>query len=79
MKQGNFKLTGLSKGNRLTCEPIHNEDIFWVNDALEKDRFAALWDYMKDEKFEGKQVVLSYDYLSKDGVPINPKFVELLV
>lgn len=66
-----FKLTGLSHKKSMTCEPLHNEEIFWPKVGLTQDRFDALWNYMKDGKFEGMTCEIEHEGLFKDGTPIQ--------
>lgn len=74
-----FKLSGLSKPKSLTCEPLNNENIFWVTSTLSQDRFDALWKYWKDNHCADNLLVeIEHDGLREDGTPINPTFKSIL-
>jgi len=67
-----FKLTGLSKPNRMTCEPLHNENIFWSETSMSKERFDALFEYSKDNWHDKKIAEIEHEGIRADGTPINP-------
>ena len=72
-----FKLTGLSKPNRMTCEPLHNEEIFWVETDMPKDRFDALFKYSKGHWQDKKIVEIEHEGIRADGTPINPMVINV--
>ena len=51
-----FKLTGLSKPQSFTCEPLNNENIFWAKNGLGLEKFNQLFDYCKGN-FSEKKIV----------------------
>lgn len=67
-----FKLTGLSKPESFTCEPLGNENIFWAKNGLGKERFDALWNYVSGDWKEKKFCKIQHDGIYEDGTPINP-------
>lgn len=73
-----FKLIGLTKPNRMTCEPLNNENIFWVQSGLTKDIFESLFKYCEGNWKDKKQVVLKHEGLNKEGIPSNPEFLRIL-
>lgn len=75
--QSDFKLVGLSKPCSLTCEPLHKEEVFWVKPDISKDRFDALFEYMRNNWDVLVIVELEHEGLKEDGTPLNPKFVQL--
>lgn len=78
MKQiSDFKLVGLSKPCSMTCEPLDNEEIFWVKPNMSKENFHALWDYMKNHWDEPVFVELEHEGIKIDGIPHNPTFIKL--
>ena len=67
-----FKLTGLSLPHSFTCEPLNNENIFWVTKGLNIDKFNELWNYCKNNWSDKKIVEIEHDGLNKEGIPMNP-------
>ena len=75
--KSDFKLVGLSKPCSMTCEPLENENIFWVKPNMPQDRFKALWDYVSGNWDDTTIVELEHDGIKSDGTPINPIFIQL--
>lgn len=73
-----FKLIGLTKPNRMTCEPLNNDNIFWVESGLTKEVFKSLFEYCKGNWKDKKIVLLKHDGINKDGTPIKPEFIEVI-
>lgn len=74
-----FKLTGLSKPNSFTCEPLDNQNIFWVtNSVLSPEKFQHLFDYTKNNWSNPKTVIIEHEGLESSGIPKNPKIIEIL-
>jgi len=73
-----FKLTGLGRSGSFTCEPLTNENIFWPKSGLSKDRFGALWNYVKGGSWTGKEIaVIQHDGVNQEGIPINGVVIEV--
>lgn len=75
--KSDFKLVGLSKPKSFTCNPLNNEENFWVTADMSKDRFDSLFDYMRGNWEEVVIIELEHEGLREDGTPIKPKFVQL--
>jgi len=73
----NFKLTGLSRPESFTCEPLHNENIFWAKNGLSTGVFDDLFKYCKDNWKDKKIAVIKHDGITEDGTPINPIVIEV--
>lgn len=67
-----FKLSGLSKPRSFTCEPLHNDEIFWPKSNLTQEQFDNLWNYCSGEWSEKKYAIIEHDGLYDCGIPINP-------
>lgn len=79
----NFKLIGLSSGNRCTLE-YGNQDWFHAPTTLSPDRFKALFDYFKQFKYStawtGKEIaVVEHDGFYPSGKPKNAVVVEVIL
>jgi hypothetical protein len=78
-----FKLIGLSAGNRCTIQVDFDSDKDWFHSHTNftKDRFKALFDYFKkgpDDAWKGKNIaVVEHDGLSESGIPKNPTVIEV--
>lgn len=75
-----FKLKGLgmAENRPFTCEPLHNEEIFWPKSGLAKDRHKALFEYKKKTGWDAKMfAIIEHDGLRPDGTPINGVVVEV--
>lgn len=72
-----FKLKGLCKPQTFTCEPLDNENIFWVKNTLGQTVFDELWNYCDGNWDIKKIVVIEHDGLYPDGIPKNPVVVEI--
>jgi hypothetical protein len=73
--KSDFKLTGLSKQQSFTCEPLNNENIFWAKNGLGEQKFNELWNYCKGNWSDKKIAEIQHDGLNNDGIPINPVVV----
>lgn len=71
MQQGKFKLKGLSREKSMTCEPLHNENIFWPNVGLSQEKFDELWNYVDSDWDDRKIAIIEHEGLYEDGTPIN--------
>ena len=67
-----FKLTGLSKPESFTCEPLTNQNIFWARNGLGVEKFIELWNYCKGHWSQRKIVEVEHDGYYEDGTPKNP-------
>lgn len=70
-----FKLTGLSKPQSFTCEPLHNENTFWAKNGMSKEVFDGLFKYAKGNWKDKKVAEIEHDGIAEDGTPINPVVV----
>ena len=70
--KSDFKLTGLSKPQSFTCEPLHNENIFWAKNGMSKEVFDGLWNYCDGNWKDKKIAEIEHDGIIEDGTPINP-------
>lgn len=70
--KSDFKLTGLSKGERFTCEPLNGQEMFWAKNGLGKETFLELWKYCDGHWSEKKIAEIEHDGLFTDGTPIKP-------
>lgn len=73
--KSDFKLTGLSKSQSFSCEPLNTENIFWAKNGLGEEKFNELWDYCKGNWQDKKIAEIEHDGLNNDGIPINPVVV----
>lgn len=73
-----FKLTGLSKPQSFTCEPLNNENIFWAKNGLGEEKFNELWNYCKGNWTDKKIAEIEHEGLNNDGTPINPIVVGII-
>ncbi len=77
-----FKLTGLSAGNRCTISVDGTDrDWFHAPTNLPQDRFDALFNYFKkgDSNVwrDGAQVIVEHDGFGESGKPINPVVIDV--
>lgn len=70
-----FKLTGLSKPQSFTCEPLNSDTIFWAKNGLGKEKFNELWNYCDGNWSDKKIAEIEHDGLNNEGIPINPVVV----
>lgn len=74
-----FKLVGLSAGQKFTCN-TDKEDCFWVDSCLSEDRYRAMFRWAKSDDGFWKQkwvVVIQHQGLYKDGAPKKPVALEV--
>ena len=67
-----FKLTGLSKPQSFTCEPLNGDTIFWAKNGLGKEKFNELWNYCNGNWSDKKIAEIQHNGIREDGTPINP-------
>lgn len=77
-----FKLTGLSKPQSFTCEPLNSDTIFWAKNGLSKDKFNELWNYCNgnwSDKKIAEEICEDFNKMdNKDFTPIGmPDFSKL--
>lgn len=73
--KSDFKLTGLSRPQSFTCEPLHNENIFWAKNGLGLEKFNELWNYCRGHWSDRKIAEIEHDGYYEDGTPVNPVVV----
>lgn len=73
--KSDFKLTGLSKPQSFTCEPLDNENIFWAKNGLGEGRFNALFNYCNGDWPTKRIAEIEHDGFYEDGTPKNPVVV----
>lgn len=73
--KSDFKLTGLSRPQSFTCEPLKNENIFWAKNGLGLEKFNELWNYCKGNWTDRKIAEIEHDGYFEDGTPKNPVVV----
>lgn len=73
--KSDFKLTGLSKPQSFTCEPLNGDTIFWAKNGLGKEKFNELWNYCDGNWQDNKIAEIEHEGLNEDGTPINPVVV----
>lgn len=74
-----YKLVGLSAGQRFTCN-TDMEDVFWVDSCLTEDRWRAMFRWAKSQDDFWKQgwiVVIQHQGLYDDDCPKNPVALEV--
>lgn len=77
-----FKLVGLSAGNRFTCANFGKDDIFWAESGMPADRYKALFAWAKsDDKFWKQKcvIVIQHEGLHEDGTPRSPIGIEVKI
>lgn len=81
MLKGQFKLVGLSRKKSMTCEPLNDEgNFFWPKVGIDQDRFDALWNFMTGRWGDTHLlVVIEYEKITDDGIPINGTVIETIV
>ena len=78
----NFKLTGLSAGNRCTLSPDETDkDWFHAPTNFTPDRFDALFKFFKTGgKWDGNhRAIVEHDGFLEDGIPSNPIVTEIII
>lgn len=83
-KADNFKLIGLSIGNRCTLSSDETDrDWFHAYTNLAPDRFAALFKFFKDgpdNVWKGNhRAIVEHDGLFESGIPKNPVVIEIII
>lgn len=73
--KSDFKLTGLSKPQSFTCEPLNGDTFFWAKNGLGKEKFNELWNYCDGNWQDNKIAEIEHEGLNEDGTPINPVVV----
>ena len=73
-----FKLTGLSKPQSFTCEPLDNENTFFAKNGLGEEKFNELWNYCKGNWSYKKVCEISHEGLNNYGIPINPVVISIV-
>lgn len=72
-----YRIVGVSRKKSITCE-TSKQDTFHPNlDNLPLDRFNALWDLLEGNWGDKPMCMIEHDGLSNDGMPKNPKFIEV--
>lgn len=80
----NFKLIGLSAGNRCTVSVDGTDrDWFHTKTNLTQDRFDALFNYFKngDDNIwkTNPRVIIEHDGFYEGGIPINPIAIDFIL
>lgn len=76
--EGIYPLIGLSRPKSATLTGP-KEDVFWVTIEMAPDRIEALWNFVKDDGFDGKYAKVRFDNYSDDGFPIDAVMTELIL
>jgi hypothetical protein len=79
-----FKLTGLSAGNRCTLQVGKTDkDWFHAYTNFSRDRFEALFKYFKDgpdDAWKGdNRAIVEHEGFNDSGAPINPVVIEVIL
>lgn len=73
MKEGVFKMVGMSKPMSITLEN-DKQELFWPKVDIDQDEFDGLMHYL-DGHWDGTQRArVTYERLSEDGTPISSVF-----
>lgn len=71
-----YKLVGLSKGQRATLELLDTDrETFWAKIEMPQDRFNAVWNYCEGNWEDKKIAEVECDYITPEGIPINPRML----
>lgn len=74
-----FRLTQLSKPSTMYCKSLRSVETFSFNPNLSEDKFNELFNYCKMDWDDPKEILIKCDSINEKGIPVNPKFIEVLV